>query len=187
MRRMKFKLVLPAALLLALSMIVLAQSGTPTFKQYAVKVENIKNARADLRSHENANTYRTNLRNAAKGGVNFAGRYIVASWGCGTNCSQGAIIDSSNGKVFFPGELAGITNGFCEVPEVSDPVDSPKMADDMESPILYRADSRLLVLKGYKGGDFNKKDGACGIYYLEWTGTEFKQVGFEAGKRSETP
>jgi hypothetical protein len=76
--------------------------------------------------------------------------------------------------VFFPDELEGAGFGFCELP------------DDAE-PVVYKADSRLLVLSGFKGGDLNLTNGRCGIYYLEWTGTNFKQVKFEEKKRIETP
>ena len=98
---MKIKIVLLVALFLAFSSDGFAQS-TPTLTQYAVKVENIKNVRVNLKSHKNANMFRTNLRNAAKEGVNFAGHYILTTWGCGTNCTQSAIIDARNGRVFFP-------------------------------------------------------------------------------------
>jgi hypothetical protein len=171
---MKIKLVLPTALLLAFSSIGFTQSSTPTFTQYAAEVETVKPTQVNLKSHKYANSYRTNLRNAAKEGVNFAGHYILTTWGCGTNCSQTAIIDARNGQVFFPEELGGSISGFCE------------LSDDTE-PIVYEADSRLLVLSGYKNGDLDKKDGRCGIYYLEWTGTKFKQVQFVEKKRTDTP
>jgi hypothetical protein len=172
--KMRTKIVLPTALFLTFSSIGFAQSTTPTFTQYAARVEKIRNVRVNLKSHKNANTYRTNLRNAAKQGVNFAGHYILTTWGCGTNCSVSAIIDARNGEVFFPDQLEGSGFGFCELP------------DDTE-PIVYRADSRLLVLSGFKGGDLNLRAGRCGIYYLEWTGTNFKQVKFVEKKRIETP
>jgi hypothetical protein len=171
---MRIRFVLLTALFLAFGSICFAQSTTPTFTRYAVKAEKIKNVKVNLRSHKNANSYRTNLWNAAKEGVNFAGHYILTTWGCGTNCSQSAIIDARNGRVFFPRELEGTIFGFCE------------LADDTE-PLVYQADSRLLVLSGFKGGDFDRKDGRCGIYYLEWTGTNFKQVQLVEKKRIETP
>ncbi len=171
---MRIKIALLAALFWACSSIGFAQSATPTFTQYAAKVENIKDVKVNLKSNKDARRFRTNLRNAAKEGVNFAGHYILTTWGCGTNCSMSAIIDARNGKVFFPGELEGTIFGFCDLPADTEP-------------IVYKADSRLLVLNGFKGGDFNKKDGRCGIYYLEWTGTRFKQVKFVEKKRSETP
>ena len=171
---MKIKLLLLTALLLAFSLSAFAQSTTPTFRQYAAKVEKAGNVKVNLKSHKNANSYRTNLRNAAKEGVNFAGHYILTTWGCGTNCSQSAIIDARNGKVFFPRELEGAGFGFCDLP------------DDTE-PSVYQANSRLLILSGFKGGDLSLKDGRCGIYYLEWTGANFKQVKFEGKKRTDTP
>jgi hypothetical protein len=171
---MRIRFVLLTALLLAFSSIGYAQSTTPTFKQYAVKVEKNRNVKVNLKSHKEANRFRTNLRNAAKEGVNFAGHYILTTWGCGTNCSVSAIIDARNGRVFFPDQLEGAGFGFCELP------------DDTE-PLVYQADSRLLVLSGFKGGDLNLENGRCGIYYLEWTGTNFKQVKFVQKKRIETP
>ncbi|HEX8920145.1 MAG TPA: hypothetical protein VF766_01625 [Pyrinomonadaceae bacterium] len=171
---MKIKFVLLTALFLSFSSIGFAQSTTPTFTQYAAKVEKPRNVRVNLKSHKDANMFRTNLRNAAKEGVNFAGHFILTTWGCGTNCSQSAIIDARNGRVFFPRELEGAGFGFCELP------------DDTE-PIVSQADSRLLILNGFKGGDLNLKNAPCGIYYLEWTGTNFKQVKFEKKTRIETP
>ena len=153
-------------MLFAFYSIGFAQSKKPTFARYAAKVETIKNIKVDLKSHKFANTYRTNLRNAAKEGVNFAGHFILTTWGCGTNCSETAVIDARSGRVFFPEILQGIGIGYCETLE------------DVE-PLVSRADSRLLVLSGFKGGDLNKKSAPCGIYHLEWTGTDFKQLKFE--------
>ncbi len=170
---MQIRIILLLALFLAFSFTGLAQS-TPTFTQYAVKVEKIGNDKVNLKSHKNARMFRTNLRNAAKEGVNFAGHYILTTWGCGTNCSQSAIIDARNGRVFFPRVLEGAGFGFCDLP------------DDTE-PIVYQANSRLLVLSGFKGGDLESENGRCGIYYLEWTGTDFRQFKFVEKKRIKTP
>jgi hypothetical protein len=170
---MKIRIVLLVTLFMACTSIGFAQSE-PTLSQYQVKVEKIKNVRVNLNSHRNAKMFRTNLRNAAKEGVNFAGHYILTTWGCGTNCSQSAIIDARNGRVYFPRELEGAGFGFCDFP------------DDTE-PSVHKADSRLLVLNGFKGGDLEREDSRCGIYYLVWSGTKFKQVKFVEKKRLETP
>jgi hypothetical protein len=156
------------------SSIGFAQSKTPTFRQYAAQVETAKTARVNLKSHKDANNFRTNLRRAAKEGVNFAGHFIFTTWGCGTNCAQSAIIDARTGRVFFPGELEGSGFGFCDLP-------------DETEPLVYKANSRLLILSGFKGGDLDLKNGRCGIYYLEWTGAKFKQVKFVGKKRREMP
>ena len=169
---MRIKIILLTTLLLAFSLIGFAQSTTPTFTQYAVRVQKTKNVKVNLKSHKDANMFRTNLRNAAKEGVNFAGHYILTTWGCGTNCSQTAIIDARNGKVYFPRELEGAGFGYCELPDATEA-------------IVSRADSRLLILNGFKGGDLSVENAPCGIYYLEWTGTKFRQVKFEEKKRRE--
>ena len=148
---------------------------TPSFKQYSSRVEKAKAQKIDFSSHKRARTFRTNLSNALKEGVNFAGHYNLATWGCGTNCSDSGIIDTRTGKVYFPKELEGIGIGFCEI--------------DYENtePLVYKPDSRLLVLSGFKGGDLNSEKTSCGIYYFEWTGTALRQVRFVKKKRTETP
>lgn len=170
---MKIKFVLLFTILSAFSSIAFAQSKIPKFAQYAAKVETIKSVKVNLKSHKYANTFRTNLRNAAKEGVNFAGHFILTTWGCGTNCSQTAIIDARNGRVFFPDQLQEIGIGYCELA-------------DNDEPLISQADSRLLVLRGFKGGDLNLKNAPCGIYHLEWTGANFKQVKFEKKQRIPT-
>lgn len=171
---MRIRIVLLTALFLSFGSAALAQSAVPSFGQYPARVEKIKNVRVNLKSHRTANMFRTNLRNAAKEGVNFAGHYILTTWGCGTNCSQSAIIDARNGRVFFPSELEGAGFGFCDLP-------------DETEPLVYKANSRLLVLSGFKGGDLDKENGRCGVYYLEWTGANFRQVRFVQKRRIETP
>lgn len=183
---MKIKSVLLATLVLAFGSVCFAQSKALTFNQYSVPVENLKNVKVNLQSHKNARMYRTNLRNATKGQANFAGHFILTTWGCGTNCTQSAIIDARDGRVFFPREFDGIVQGFCDLPPDANPIHSSEMPDEY-APLLYKADSRLLVLNGFRGGDFDDKKSRCGTYYFEWTGRQFKQIKFMPGKRTDTP
>jgi hypothetical protein len=148
---------------LLMTTFALGQKKVPSFSDYRVKAERITAKQPNLASNKYARMYRTNLRNAAKEGVNFAGHYVLAWWGCGTGCLEAAIIDARTGKVFFPAILQGVGAGFCELP------------DDVET-LDYKPNSRLLVLSGFKGGDQNSSNGKCGIYYFEWTGADFKQV-----------
>ena len=46
--------------------------------------------------------FRTALREAAKQPPNFAGHFRFVSWGCGTNCLGGAVIDLETGEVVQP-------------------------------------------------------------------------------------
>lgn len=171
---MKIKLVIAPILVFLFSIAAPAQVPTPTFERYAARVEPIKNIRVDLTSHRDARRFRTNLRNAAREGVNFGGRYVLTGWGCGTNCMYYAIIDGRTGKVFFPPQLSGASFGFCELPDNAEPTE-------------FRADSRLLILSGFKGGHMNDENAKCGIYYFEWAGSRLRQVAFDAKRRSDAP
>ena len=53
--------------------------------------------------------FRTRLTDAAKGGVNFAGHYALAQFGCGMGCTQGYMIDLTNGQV-APLPLGNLAN-----------------------------------------------------------------------------
>src|SRR6266849_397917 len=46
--------------------------------------------------------YRTRLTDAAKELPNFAGHYRFTTWGCGSECISGAIIDLQSGNVYSP-------------------------------------------------------------------------------------
>jgi hypothetical protein len=43
--------------------------------------------------------YRTKLREGAARGPNFAGRYTVVTWGCGTGCQILAVVDARTGQL----------------------------------------------------------------------------------------
>jgi hypothetical protein len=132
----------------------------PTPEQYKVAVSKSKPKPINFRGNSRARMFRTRLNQALKGGVNFAGHYIFASWGCGTSCVQGAIIDTKTGQVYFPEETGVMTFGFLE-------------NDDI--PLQYKKDSRLFILKGTSGEDETSQNG---IYYFVWEGKKFKQVKF---------
>lgn len=159
----------------------------PSFAQYRTRVEKVRNIKVDLKSHKTARMFRTNLRNAAKEGVNFAGHFILTGWGCGTDCSHWAIIDARNGRVFFPAEFAGVSSGFCELPERKLPADMPSLDDEASGPLYFRNDSRMIILTGYTAGGLDDDDDKCGNYFFEWTGTRLRQVRLFPGKRTDRP
>ena len=138
---------------------------TPTFAQYRVKVERKKSVTVDLASHKRAKTFRTNLKNAAKEPVNFAGHYILTNWGCGTNCSMAGIIDARTGRVYFPAQLEGYGYALQDW-------------EGTDEPLEYEANSKLLVLRGYTGGELNKDKPSGGIHYFEWNGSTLRRVKF---------
>lgn len=139
---------------------------TPTFSDYQIPVEKATAQKIILTGNRKAKQFRTNLKEAlAEGKINFAGKFIIAEWGCGSGCTQAAIIDTQTGNVFFPDVLwqaiaGSITLGDHELLE-------------------YKNDSCLLIIAGYagmNGGDSEKFK--HGIGYLEWTGTNFRLIKF---------
>jgi hypothetical protein len=148
------------------------ETNAPRFEDYAAAVvSRARVAPLDLRRGDPlARKYRTMIRQQIREeGVNFAGHYTLASAGCGTGCSIGAIIDARTGRAYFPKELQGWTSivGDYEPPEG-------------ENLWTIRPNSRLLRALGRpnigKAGE--ERYGASGIYYYEWTGIRLRLVRF---------
>ena len=73
--------------------------GLPQFSDYpAGPLHRGRVAPLDVTSSPNARLYRTATREHMARGVNFAGRYVVATWGCGTECVAGHIVDARTGR-----------------------------------------------------------------------------------------
>ena len=117
-----------------------AQTGVPRFSDYPVR-ERFQGKTAPLVLTRAARMYRTRLKEAAKRKPNFAGHFIVTTWGCGTECIAGAIIDARTGHVFMlPFTLC------CW---------APGTVDDNFKPVDYRLNSSLIMLSGAR----DEKDG----------------------------
>ena len=108
--------------------------------------------------------YRTRLTDAAKELPNFAGHYRFATWGCGSECISGAIIDLQSGDVYSP-PSPGDTAHFsvCESAYEDSGVD-------------FRLDSRLILLRC--GLNYSERLGknVPDAYYFVWDGNSFKAV-----------
>jgi hypothetical protein len=57
-------------------------------------------AKLDLKSNRDGYMFKTRLQAAGTGHPNFAGHYIVAEWGCGSNCQSSMMIDAVDGKIY---------------------------------------------------------------------------------------
>ena len=78
----------------------IVQEASQTFEDYPAEMVFEGNAAPlDLTSHPIASQFQTALRNAVNQGVNFASKYSLASWGCGTACQAGGIVDLETGSV----------------------------------------------------------------------------------------
>lgn len=101
--------------------------------------------------------FRTRLRAAASQRPNFAGHYILTTWGCGMGCLMGAVIDSKTGKVYqIPFTLC------CWGDD----------ADEHFEPIEFRLDSRLIIFNGVR----NETDGDKGRHFYVFENNRFKQL-----------
>ncbi len=127
----------------------LAQSNLPHFKDYPV-AEIYKGATAPLILTRDDMTFKTRLRWAAKNQKpNFAGHYVLTTWGCGAECVMGAVIDAKTGKVYWWGFSTCCWGGD---------------VDDKFNPIGFRVNSRLIVFSGLR----NEKDGDNGAHFYRF-------------------
>ena len=120
----------------------------PRFEDYPVREAyegRVAPVRLDSRK---ARMFRTVLREGSRGGPNFAGRYTVVIWGCGTGCAQMGVVDAKTGRAYFPPV------------EYMDIID---MEDEAERRRFFRLDSRLLRITQ---NHYDSGGGYKAYYYL---------------------
>ncbi len=125
----------------------------PKFEDFpATEFSDNKNIVVDVNSDPIGKIYSTAIRYSVKyNGINFAGKYSIADWGCGSGCQDGVIVDADTGHIYL-------------LPEI--------MVNGYES----RKGSRLLVQNpvtvgsGWMNNWFKTR-------YWEWTGQGFKSLG----------
>ncbi len=141
-------------------------ADAPRFKDYAVPVYAGKPARPAVQTDKRSWLFRTELREQAALGPNFAGHYRLASWGCGTACFQWAIIDLKSGQVFHPPNLASTDHVNVE----------ESLYEGGIQAVHVRPDSRLLVVVG----GINEAPKLRGISWFVWDGRQLKRIRFVA-------
>ena len=155
------------ALYLAIVVLALAVAASgqavPKFSQYTATVEKVRITKIDFKKNADARTYRARLTEALRGGVNFAGRYIIAGWGCGTGCTNAAVIDGRSGKIYWPEEFhnvdASYGDGYSDIQ------------------LDFRKNSRMLIIHGRPGtSNESGPSGPTGDYYFEWRGDRFRRL-----------
>jgi len=102
--------------------------------------------------------FRTMIRWATRKGPNFAGHYTIAAWGCGTACEQIVVVDLRSGDVY--------EGPFGNLPRAA--IYLGPNVDETKTGMFFHRDSSLFVARGCPNYE------ACGTYYYEWTGSEFK-------------
>lgn len=79
-----------------------AKDAIPQFSEYPVNVYTGKTAKLDI-SDPDARMFRTRLSEALKEPVDFAGEYVIATWGCGAMCRSYSFINKKTGKLLQDG------------------------------------------------------------------------------------
>jgi hypothetical protein len=145
----------------------------PRFEDYPVgEVWRGPNAPVSLPTRRER-MFRTILAAAGKKPPNFAGHYRFETWGCGTECVAGALIDLQTGNVFRP-PLAGEGRGW------ENWIISPSMW--VGSGIDFRPDSSLMVVRC--GGKFKQDQYIPEVHYFVWDGRRFSRTSPATGERS---
>lgn len=141
-----YRLLLSLAFVITLSdASAVAQRRVPQFKDFAV-TEIYSGESAPLILSEEDRRFRTRLKEAARKKPNFAGHYILTTWGCGSGCLLGAVIDAKTGKVYQ------WDFSICCWDSI---------ADDNFKPIEFRLNSSLIVFSGAR----NEKEGDTGAHF----------------------
>ena len=124
------------------------QSTFPNFANYTVDQSDEVLSAIDFSSHPDASNFRTRLEYNLGETANFAGHYIVTSWGCGSMCQMVAVINVLDGDVFFP-----FTASFG---------------------VCYRADSSLLISNPTDESFIDSFDGELPVWFktgfYDWDG-----------------
>jgi hypothetical protein len=131
------------------------------------------NVHAPMLESKHHRMFRTAIREAAKNGVNFAGHYVIADWGCGTGCTQFVVQDALTGTVVDPpfqwvefhywGFLSKIPKWAAYEPRWT----------CFDGFLTYRRDSSLLVVEGC----ISKRQ--CGRTFYEMKYGHLSQVMFD--------
>lgn len=122
----------------------------PAFSQFpATRTFHGKPAKPKLVTKDQR-LFRTMIRAGGQDHGRFAGHYTIAEWGCGTDCSQYAVVDSITGRVYGPFSVAGLPWAWLESRNKGD-----------LGHIDFTPTSRLLKVNGCP----NERD--CGLYDYE--------------------
>ena len=128
------------------------QNHVPQFRDYPARsTYKGKPAKPILLSAEEK-LFRTRLREASQQSVNFAGEYVLSTWGCGAACIYGAVVSLRTGRVtFLPGSICCWEGGGKQ--------------------LEFRANSRLIVAAGVIN-----EQGEYGAHFYEFEKEGFKHL-----------
>lgn len=130
-------------ILLCLCAVLPAQSKAktivPRFDDYPV-FEKLPNRNAPVIIPKEGLIFRARLQEAAMQQPNFAGHYILTTWGCGMECLMGAVIDTKIGKIYqIPFTICCFGDQLTE----------------SSKPIKFFLNSKLIIFYGKRNEDDN--------------------------------
>ncbi len=138
--------------LLLMASLLLPQAGTgaaPPFSQFAAPRERVTRPAKVKLTDAKDRQYATRLREFGSRPPNFAGHFVLASWGCGASCVMGAAINAQTGEIVWL------------------PFTVCCWDFDTSEPLEFRNDSRLLIVHGSR----NEQGG--GTYAYTFDGKAF--------------
>ena len=126
-------------------------ASAPSFNEYREPLVQLKSAiRPKLVSSQDLE-FKTRIIEASKQRINFAGHYVLSSFGCGASCVMSFALDKKSGDV------AWLPFTVC-------------CWDDVEAgaePIMFKKNSRLVVITG------SRNEQGKGVYYYEFKQGKF--------------
>lgn len=125
--------------------------AAPRFEDYPASSFSGRTAKVHLEVAK-SRQYATMLRDASRRKPNFAGHYVLASWGCGASCTMAAAIDAKTGGVtWLPFTVC------CWEPNILEPLE-------------FRPNSSLLIVHG------SRDEQGSGVHYYNFDGRQFVEV-----------
>lgn len=133
--------------------VLLAAAAPPPFTRYPATPMPAAQASAPRLTDPLSRRFRSALAEAATKQPDFAGGYVLAEIGCGAGCIRAAAINRASGRVaWFPATISGWPLA-------------------VQEPLVYRRDSRLLIVQGM----LDEKGSAATRAYL-FDGTHFRPL-----------
>jgi hypothetical protein len=124
-----------------------------SFQDFPTDIYKGKLADPDFSTNPEAKRFITRIKNECTNGINFAGQYTLVTWGCGSTCQSGVVVDRKTGRI-FGGYGTALGSEFRK--------DSKMIIKNVGA---IDTTTNLIEVCAY-----------CVVNHEIWTGTEFKEV-----------
>ena len=116
------------------------------FEKYECISTNFPLNEPDFESNKDYKRFKTIINEKCKEGINFANRYTIVTWGCGTNCQYSILVDRKDGKIYDGvASTYGLTyKQRSRVLIVNDPKNFPEDGTPLDTTRYYLVDNGTL-------------------------------------------